>query len=231
LRFGQNQSGMQDTGAPIQDPETARAIWDAAATAAATAAESLHALGVHKQVANRLLEPFLPIKVVATANYGIGGYGWDQFITLRAHPAAQPEIAALAEAVRDAIAASQPATSGAHTPYVTSGELGDLPESSRLLISAARCARVSYYDMPVKSAADELELARKLVSQGHLSPFDHPACALLHDDLAILRGLGREMLELVVAHLSDGSPLPSGVDLRHFRGWKPLRTVVEAGHA
>ena len=57
-------------------------------------------LNVHKQVANRLLEPFMWHTVIVTATE------WENFWNLRCHPDAQPEIRLVAETMRDAAAAS-----------------------------------------------------------------------------------------------------------------------------
>ena len=51
---------------------------------------------MHKQVANRLLEPFMWHTVIVTATE------WDNFWNLRCHPDAQPEIRLVAEAMRAA---------------------------------------------------------------------------------------------------------------------------------
>ena len=53
---------------------------------AVDAARQLDALGVHKQVANRVLEPFMWHTVIITAT------DWDGFWLQRCSPLAQPEI-------------------------------------------------------------------------------------------------------------------------------------------
>ena len=63
-------------------------------------------LNVHKQVANRLLEPFMWHTVIVTATE------WDNFWNLRCHPDAQPEIRLVAETMRDAMEASEPERTG-----------------------------------------------------------------------------------------------------------------------
>lgn len=60
-------------------------------------------LNVHKQVANRLLEPFMWHTVIVTATE------WDNFWNLRCHPDAQPEIRLVAQGMRAAMEASEPA--------------------------------------------------------------------------------------------------------------------------
>ena len=63
-------------------------------------------LNVHKQVANRLLEPFMWHTVIVTATE------WDNFWNLRCHPDAQPEIRLVAESMRAAAMDSEPAELG-----------------------------------------------------------------------------------------------------------------------
>jgi thymidylate synthase ThyX len=75
--------------------------------------------GYHKQIVNRLLEPFQHIHVVVTATE------WANFFALRRHEDAQPEIKALADAIYAAMEASQPNILDEgewHLPYVTAAE-------------------------------------------------------------------------------------------------------------
>ena len=131
-------------------------------------------LNVHKQVANRLLEPFMWHTVIVTATE------WENFFNLRCHGDAQPEIRRIATAMRDAREASQPAELGDadwHLPLVRpedreqAGSLEDL-----LKISAGRCARVSYLTHAGKrDLAADIGLHDRLLESGHMSPLEHPA--------------------------------------------------------
>ena len=141
VEFGANQRGMQ-AGAPLSgtEHEAALATWLAARDAAVAAARSLGEQGVHKQVTNRLLEPFMWHTVIVTST------DWDGFWDQRCSPLAQPEIRVAAEAMRAAFDASEPtalAHGDWHTPYVRADD-GDLDVETRKRIAAARCARVSY---------------------------------------------------------------------------------------
>ncbi|GGI06570.1 FAD-dependent thymidylate synthase [Egicoccus halophilus] len=203
VEFGANQRGMQ-AGPPLtgEERERAEAGWLAARDAAVAAARDLLDLGVHKQVANRLLEPFLWQTVIVTAT------DWDGFWQQRCSPLAQPEIRAAAEAMRAAFAASTPvelAVGDWHTPYVRA-EDGDLDVETRKRVSAARCARVSYltHDGRRDLAADE-QLYERLVTAEppHWSPLEH------------------------VATPADGDGPVRG----NLRGWRQLRHVVELDRA
>lgn len=101
--WGANQPGMQaaqeldDTicvpGRIWTPRELAREEWKEAAIDAARRAKKMADAGLHKQIANRVLEPFLWVHGIVTAT------DWDNFFGLRLHKAAQPEFRALADAM------------------------------------------------------------------------------------------------------------------------------------
>ena len=160
--WGSNKPGMQ-AGDDIDDTVAAVFRWDDAVMDAVENARRLADLGLHKQIVNRLLEPFAHISVVITAT------DWDNFFTLRCHSAADPTMRVLAETIRDRMSASkaQPLDAGQwHLPYG-----GNLSES------AARCARVSYlrHDGSAPDNADDMRLAGILRAEKHMSPFEHQA--------------------------------------------------------
>ena len=143
---------------------------------------SLTKLGLHKQVANRLLEPWLHIQVLVTATE------WGNFFNLRCHPDAQPEMQALAECIFQAMAASSPkllAKGQWHLPFLSDSRY--LPSGLQTFmrphllqeLSAARCARVSYtlHDGAEPTIGEDLALYGKLMANGvkHASPTEHQA--------------------------------------------------------
>lgn len=179
VRFGENQRGMQDKGQEhntLIRGETAEELWKRAAASAAMYAEAFDNAGYHKQVANRLLEPFTHINVVATST------SWANFYGLRRHEDADPTIKALADAMWDAQQASTPivlARNDWHLPYITDWDRETLSTQQLLIASAARCARVSYnkHDGSSPSFEDDLALYQKLVTAElvHASPLEHQA--------------------------------------------------------
>lgn len=162
VAWGSQKAGMQ-AGDDIEDIGKAMEIWLQARDAAVEFATDAMNLGLHKQVVNRILEPFGHISVVVTATE------WDNFFALRCHPAADPTMLALANAMRDAIAQST----------ATPMRLGEWhrPYGGTLLHSAARCARVSYlnHDGTNPDTAKDDALADTLMEMGHWSPFEHQA--------------------------------------------------------
>lgn len=194
VRWGANQPGMQDAGdhdAPVYagfptldgryewQNMSPRDAWLMARDRAFEAAHNFAKAGYHKQVVNRLLEPFGHISVVCTATE------WDNFFALRCHPDADPTMRALAEAMRDAIQASEPEVTAYHLPYVNNDEWEQFPEVMSAdecwdilsLVSAARCARVSYlnHDGSNPDIDKDLALAKRLLESKHMSPFEHQA--------------------------------------------------------
>lgn len=181
IHWGENQAGMQ-ASSELSDQKkvSAKLLWGNAAKHAADIAEAMMDIGLHKQVANRVMEPFMMVNGIVTATE------FDNWFELRAHQDAQPEIQALAIQMRHAMAESIPRELKPgewHLPYVTTEERNDgfFKKNPELLrqISAARCCRVSYlrHDGTTASISDDLALCEKLVGAKplHASPFEHQA--------------------------------------------------------
>jgi thymidylate synthase ThyX len=175
VEWGRNQAGMQ--AHEVLGPDAARAAeagWLAARDAALVHAEQLRATGVHKQIVNRVLEPWMWTSVIVSSTT------YDNFFTLRCHPDAQPEIKRLADLMRVAFETSRPAPRGAgewHLPFV--GEVdADLTIEDRKQVSVARCARVSYLThVGTRDIEADKVLHQRLLDAGHWSPFEHVAVA------------------------------------------------------
>ena len=91
IAFGANKKGMQagETFGFFKQ-FLCRIVWRLACYAAVFFATLMEKLNVHKQYANRILEPFAHITVVCTAT------DFANFFALRCHKDAQPEIKELA---------------------------------------------------------------------------------------------------------------------------------------
>jgi thymidylate synthase ThyX len=131
-------------------------------------------LNVHKQVANRLLEPFMWHTVIVTSTE------WDNFWNLRCHPDAQPEIRLIAERMRAAMDASDPAEldwDEWHLPLVRPEDREEAASGEDLIkVSVGRCARVSYLTHAgVRDLQADIDLHQRLLDSGHMSPLEHPA--------------------------------------------------------
>lgn len=182
--WGQNQAGMQASRElPGLRKAVAKAAWKTAGRLMCGIVWSLDKIGLHKQVANRLLEPWQYIHVIVTATE------WDNFSRLRVHPDAQPEIYDLAMAIHLAqqnwamAGKIRVATAGGvnswHLPYITEEEKNTEYVLDLLKMSTARCARVSYltHDGRIPNKADDLKLHDRLVGSKpeHASPAEHQA--------------------------------------------------------
>lgn len=190
-----DRAGMSASDALTKQDEATR-IWLNMYAQVRLGTEQLQALGVHKQHANRALEPWSYIKVLVTAT------DWDNFFDLRLAADAQPEIQVLAHAMRDAMAESRPVVRDWHTPYA--GD--DIPEDMRPAVSAARCARVSYGTLRNRTLDHEVEFAEGLWRNKHMSPFEHVARAAF-DRHANFQGWRQ-----LRADLELGAPLFSGAN-------------------
>lgn len=173
--WGQNQSGMQ-AGEELQGSfkSSAEALWLKARDTMLIYSQALSDLGVHKQLCNRLLEPWMFITVIVTATE------YENFFHLRCDPNAQPEIQKIAYMMKDLYEESVPVKrikGEWHTPYILPVETG-LEQKKILQISAARCARVSYLNQDGKRDHDkDIALFNRLTSSGHWSPLEHVARA------------------------------------------------------
>lgn len=163
----------------------AKGIWKAAALSAVKYARELESLGVHKQIVNRILEPWQWMQTIVTATE------WENFYTLRRHPDAQPEIKALADEMSKAMNLSIPTAIGRgewHLPYVDLQSMlfgGGLASTVGELKkwSTARCARVSYlnHDKTDPNPEKDESLHDQLRDSGHFSPFEHQATPMVEN--------------------------------------------------
>lgn len=210
--WGKNQGGMQ-AKEEIEDKSAALDLWLKARDTAIESAKRLYDLGIHKQIVNRIIEPWMTTKIVATAT------DWDNFFHLRNHSDAQPEIAYLAKLMVDDYYSSKPErlTFGEwHIPYVDCVFVKDDPHSldrvqvfksvdeilsldDALILSASLCAQTSY-----RKSDDSMEKARNIYSKligsqpVHASPTEH-----------------------------QGTPGSSADEISgNFRGWKQFRQQI-----
>lgn len=197
--IGKNQPGMSasETIAEMGQLRAIAALRELAEITSQYVTE-LSRLGVHKQTANRYLEPFLMSTVIVTATE------WDNFFALRLHHSTQPEMQDLARVMKSALDTSTPKETdgglngGWHLPF---GDRIKTTDGMELLyIAAARCARVSYETHGGDTdEAKDLELAKRLKADGHWSPFEH------------------------IAYPAGGIASRSG----NLKGWNSLRSMLE----
>lgn len=193
VEFGKNKAGMQSDGehtALIGAGYTPEEWWKLAAISAAKFAEAFSEAGYHKQVGNRLIEPFQYMKTIVTATE------FNNFFWLRVDEDADPTIRQLATVMKEAYDESEAELllpGEWHTPYV--GHIRDLEgglsgyfvdtedgdylvisQEEALSISSSCCAQISYRRLDstkdkALSIYDRLLTGRKV----HASPFEHQA--------------------------------------------------------
>lgn len=143
IRWGMNQSGMSAKEENLEGEALleAQQIWEDAIYYCKRASTRLAELGLHKQWANRLNDWHIMVDDVIT------GTEWDNFFNLRIHPSAQPEMDYLARMMRFKMNTNIPVhlTRGRwHLPFVSEQEQLEYSIQDQLIMSTARCCRVSY---------------------------------------------------------------------------------------
>ena len=200
IHWGKNQAGMQASEQlEAEALEQVMSLWMKAANTAADIAEAMSLVGLHKQVTNRILEPFQFINVVVTATE------WDNFFELRTHKDAQPEIQVLAREMKRVMDESKPVLKPIgtwHLPYVRMEERQMYPIDMQIKMSAARCARVSYlkHDSTKPNVEDDIALYHRLITSkpAHASPIEHQATPLDRADQVSNNFLGWEQYRATI---------------------------------
>lgn len=173
--WGQNQRGMQ-AAVEIEQKDQGKKIWLDTRLAVLEGARKLNELGVHKQVVNRMLEPWMWMQTVVSSTE------WDNFLHLRNHADAQPEMQHLAKMIQTLLDTHTPTPLDAgawHLPYIAPEERDAFSLDQLKYMAVARCARVSYYlrDGRRSDPESDLTLYERLAGSEpkHLSPLEHVA--------------------------------------------------------
>ena len=233
--WGLNQAGMQATkvGGYFKR-KVGEWAWKKAAKVAVKSARLLQRLGFHKQIVNRVVEPFSHIKVVVTAT------NFDNWLWLRSHKDAQPEIRILSDKMWDLYNDSEPTAlkeGEYHVPYVTRlrnplGKLiyctgiGGEPLTTKeaIKVSASCCAQVSYrvLDESLKKA---LKIYKSLVESVpvHASPFEHQATPIPQLAFKLWDVGYQEDSPEGITHCDRQGFLWSG----NFKGWIQNRQLIK----
>jgi len=242
VHWGRNQPGMQaKEELDSQQKNYAIHEWQQAAHDAVGWAEVLNLRGVHKQIVNRILEPFQTMKTVVTATE------WENFYWLRNHEDAQPEIKRLAEVMLEAVSESKAITllpGQWHVPYYMSGQWkaestnrtsnGPVPVDvdgvslqDALAISASCCAQVSYrlLDGSIEKAR---MVYKRLVESSpvHASPFEHQATPICetcyHKGKEVNEYGNQDTWEKGITHIDREDSFWSG----NYQSWIQYRQLI-----
>jgi hypothetical protein len=176
IHWGAKQSGMQaDNQLSGWKKWLARKLWKSTGYIVSYMVQLMDMFGLHKQVANRMLEPWSHIKVVMTSTM------LENWFELRDHKDAQPEIKELAVQMKLAMKHSKPVSlkwGEWHLPYVTDIDRKEHDLETLIQISTTACAQVSYRILDTT-----VEKVRRVFSMlinsdiVHASPFEHPCRA------------------------------------------------------
>ena len=247
--LGRNKSGMQAVE-EIEDKEPALRFWKNSFVGVKSTVNLLTKLGLHKQIANRLTEPYQMMKVVVTATE------WDNFFNLRIDKDAQPELVMLADKMFSAMQDSSPKTLKAgqwHLPYVDSiectegdGGYGEYDNNQwyriegngitledAIKISVASCAAVSYRTENMTLAkADKIFDMLINAENLHSSPFEHVAKPIVDEDLYSVDYTNPDLKTRVkntlsatkgITHINSKGDFCSG----NFTGWVQYRHLLD----
>lgn len=235
IHWGANKPGMtadSESDELIRDDlghhHRKEAYWQEAADEACRYAMGFSQAGYHKQIVNRITEPFQFMNVVATAT------DFDNFFFLRYHEDAQPEICELAKVMYEAYIDSEPELlqyGEWHTPYVEHERRGDsllyvsagdyIPWQDALKISASCCAQASYRKLDT-SLDKAFDIYDRLVESKpvHASPFEHIATPFSDDETKSRQKLKRQM-ELLGIEGFDQVLYNA-----NFKGWNQYRKKI-----
>lgn len=172
---------------------------------------------VHKQVVNRLLEPFQWHEAIITSNE------WVNFLNLRTDLSkADPAIFYIAKLIEEALKVSEPRVSAIHMPFMKEEDVAHLSAIVKFMgnngyldsgglhvlqeylgLGAADAARVSYQDRSNYDrylSKNNLNLVKGLFGDRHMSPFEHIA-------IQRLDGYTKKLCPCGVYHLNKKSNL------------------------
>ena len=247
MSWGKNQKGMQAGEEVDADARgDANDAWLSARDAAVEYAKELLDVGIHKQLTNRLLEPFLWYTAIFTATE------WSNFFHLRNNAAAHPDIATIAAMMQELYEELEPTPlryGDWHLPLVSKEERfntsrylaagihggatqADIDKAVQELvkISVGRCARVSYLTHEGKRDPQaDIDLHDRLLKSGHMSPFEHVARPATPED-AYTATVKLADVKLTRKNQGDGGTLfhVSPEDQWHgnFRGFVQYRKTI-----
>jgi thymidylate synthase ThyX len=174
--IGANCKGMQ-SNVDLNEDMRLRFLdnWMLAANTMASIHEVMEKIGAHKQVCNRILEPWMYCTVIVTATH------WANFFAQRCHKDADPSMMATAFKMLKAYVESTPVRRSAHIPFIESIPSW-MPGEDKIKVSVARCARVSYTKHDYEHDIDgDIELYDKLIANKHMSPCEHVAKEFIND--------------------------------------------------
>ena len=248
--FAARVKGMGQGAEEVKEAVHASRLWDEHVYDACERAELFLRMGIAKQQINFLLQDLCPLTEVITAT------DWSNFYALRTElkddgtPVARPEVYKTAVAIRDAIETSSPVLlepGQLHLPMVTEEELGDLcqvrkdgnpvaiaQEEDRWIgVSAGRTAKISYGDYRwwEEPPPEGYNRSRRLLTAGHMSPFEQQARCFSDQRWGLVRAL--QGIVNCDTSLEDYEKVEMSRQLEYsgnLHGWVPARKAFPNEH-
>lgn len=218
-------------GEPLHgnDALVADALWLHARDVMIQVSDELSALGVHRSLPNRIVEPFMWITIIISATE------WENLFHLRVARDVEQHFYKIATMAENLYRASTPRliTPGDpipwHLPLIRQDDLEEwavatLSVEDLRRISVGRCARVSYltHDGRRDPRAD-IDLCDRLEASRHLSPFEHVATpvpeSMCFDDRKVegfLAFAGMRHHKAFRQHLNSYGNLEGWISSRYF---------------
>lgn len=188
---------------------------------------------LHKQYANRLLEPFMYVDTILT------GTDFNNFFYLRTAEDAQPEIQELANCMYEVYSESTPDLlyyGEWHVPYIDTirendsltysinDQIIDIDTAIKIAISC--CGQVSYRKLNT-TIEKALEIYAKFMNNSrlHASPLEHVATPF--SDLEYESRIKvRDLLQVELGDNISSFDLEKILYKRNFKGWTQYRTLI-----
>lgn len=234
FKWGKNQAGMQAEEELTPDQQkVAEVLWLASRDEAVRYATAMQQLKLHKQVVNRILEPYQHIKVVMTTTE------YENWKWLRKHKDADPTIYELARVTDEARNESVPEILQEgmwHLPYVHTEVINGIQyyfddDAHQITleqaqkISCSSCAQVSYrkLDTSLEKAEDIYD---KLVDSEpvHASAFEHVAQVVNLDGDMI--GINAVLTRNIDDLHTDAEIIQNMISGNFIGGWIQYRQLI-----
>jgi len=195
VKFGTKKRGMQAGEPTFLTKFYGEKIWKLSSKFACFFHWMMEKFGIHKEVANRVLEPYVWVEETIT----VEADALKEIANLRVHDDAQEDVRRIVEEMVYEMDRSTPVELNQgqwHVPYVvrrqvenemiyTDNNGNKLTLDQAIVCSAARCARSSYanHDNSMSSYDKDIGLAKQLIGSEpmHLSPFEHQARPFIDD--------------------------------------------------
>lgn len=206
-KFQENKSGMQ--GGQELDFGHWKREWIKASEEVTQIANRF--AGCHKQIVNRITEPFSFINVIVTSTE------WDNFFNLRCTDLADPTFEEVALMIREVLQKSTAVEREWHIPYFNP----DINIEKNLIVSTTKAAKISYNKDRMECSMEEYEKRHnQLLSDFHLSPFEH--CAKPFNEWEV-----RVTQAIKDGGISYKMPWTDATFCRNFKGFKSYRFLLE----